>query len=197
MHTTSALNASRLSQPAILNPAARREVVFIDTALAAYRTLETQLAPGSEVVHIGGLQDGLAQIAHWARSHSAYDAIHILSHGAAGRFELGSAQLGAGLALAQREQLAVIGRALSADGDLMLYACELAAGSAGRQLVREIAAAAGVTVAASTTFDRQCRTGRQLGTRSRGGPDRHCGAAVAWLPAGHDQLHLRCGDECQ
>ena len=67
-----------------------KEVAFVDTSVADYKTLEAGIQAGVEIEEIGSGQDGLSQIAKWAESHSGYDAIHILGYGAEGTVHLGS-----------------------------------------------------------------------------------------------------------
>ncbi|GAB3404773.1 Ig-like domain-containing protein [Massilia agilis] len=130
----------------------RKEVVFIDTSVAGFLSLEAAVRPGVEVVRIDGGQGGLAQLASWAQTHSGYDAIHILSHGSGATLHLGTDEVtAASLALPSvRDQFATLGRALNAGGDLLLYGCDIGAGTAGQQLAADIAAAAHADVAVST-----------------------------------------------
>lgn len=55
-------------------------------AVADGQTLAAGIRPDVEVVLLDGRADGRAQ---WAESHSGYDAIHVLSHGAEGALHLG------------------------------------------------------------------------------------------------------------
>jgi large repetitive protein len=68
----------------------KKEVVFIDTSVADYKTLEAAVKPGVEIEEIDGGRSGLAQMAKWAETHTGYDSITILSHGAEGAVKIGS-----------------------------------------------------------------------------------------------------------
>ena len=126
-----------------------REIVFIETNIADWQTLAAGVSPNAEVVLLDAARDGLAQMAEWASTHSDYDAIHILSHGSQGALQLGSVML-TDADLAEREDdLARLGNALTADGDLLLYGCGVAAGDEGIAFIRDLAAATGADVAAS------------------------------------------------
>lgn len=129
----------------------RKEVAFVDTSVADYKALEAGVRDGVAIVEFDGSKDGLAQIAQWARDNSGYDAIHILSHGSEGALNLGSTVLSeASLSSpAVQAELADIGRALNADGDLLLYGCDTAAGAGGQQFVDDLARLTGADVAAS------------------------------------------------
>ncbi|WP_175626593.1 MULTISPECIES: Ig-like domain-containing protein [Oxalobacteraceae] len=139
----------------------KKEVVLVDTSLANYKTLEAGIRDGVGIVEFDGSRDGLAQIAQWAASQNGLDAIHILSHGSEGTINLGTNVLTASSlnsAVTQAE-LAQLGQALSADGDLLLYGCDVAAGTGGAQLIDGIARATGADVAASTDLTGASRLG--------------------------------------
>ncbi|RXN90332.1 hypothetical protein C7R54_12510 [Achromobacter aloeverae] len=130
----------------------RKEVAFVDTSVADYRTLEAGVRAGVAIVEYDGSKDGLAQIAAWAQNNSGYDAIHILSHGSEGTLNLGADILNdATLSSATvQAELADIGHALNAGGDILLYGCDVAAGSDGQQFLDDLARITGADVAAST-----------------------------------------------
>ncbi|HZX26487.1 MAG TPA: DUF4347 domain-containing protein, partial [Telluria sp.] len=129
----------------------KREVVFIDTSITGYQALEAGIPQGMAIVEIDAGRDGLAQMAQWAATHTGYDAIHVLSHAAEGQLQLGSSIV-TDLSLSNvgvQAELAQIGHALNAGGDLLLYGCDLAHGAAGEQFVRDLSRATGADVAAS------------------------------------------------
>ncbi|BAE52081.1 ELWxxDGT repeat protein [Paramagnetospirillum magneticum] len=129
----------------------KKQVVFVDTSVADYKTLEAAVGDGIEIQEISGVQSGLAQIAKWAETQSGYDSISILSHGSQGVLTLGSDTLDASNlsgAVTQAE-LAQIGHALKAGGDLMLYGCDVAKGEDGQHFIETLAEATGADVAAS------------------------------------------------
>lgn len=128
----------------------KKEVVLVDTSLANYKTLEAGVRDGVGIVEFDGSRDGLAQIAQWAAGQSGLDAIHILSHGSQGTINLGTARLTeASLSSAAvQSELTQLGQALSADGDLLLYGCDVAAGDHSA-LLADLARATGADVAAS------------------------------------------------
>lgn len=139
----------------------RREVAFIDKGVADYQTLVDGVRTGVEVVLLDAGQDGLAQMAWWAQSHSSYDAIHVLSHGSEGTLRLGrntitqSSLSDAGV----QAELATLGQALTADGDLLVYGCSVAAGEAGQAFIVNLAAVTGADVAGSDDLTGSSRLG--------------------------------------
>ncbi len=130
----------------------KKEVAFFDTSVADYRSLVDALRPGVEVELIGGGESGLAQMAHWALTHSGYDAIHLISHGGEAEVRIGTDSLTtATLAeTATQAELTTIGAALNPAGDLLIYGCDVGRGSDGRSLLQDIAHDTGADVAAST-----------------------------------------------
>jgi len=132
-------------------PAAAKEVAFVDKAVAGWESLASGVRDGVEVVYIEAGQSGLEVMAQWAQSHSGYDSIHILSHGADSTLFLGTDTVtSATLADADTAaKLAALGNALSADGDLMLYGCSVAADNSGQTFLDSLAVITGADVAAS------------------------------------------------
>ena len=128
---------------------ARREVAFVDTSVNDWQTLVEGIQPGIEVVLLNGSGDGLAQMVEWAATHSGYDAIHVLSHGATGQVQLGTATLDAAALTARAAELTQLGAALKEDGDLLFYGCNVAAGQVGVEFVQRLAQVSGADVAAS------------------------------------------------
>ncbi|MFJ3047883.1 DUF4347 domain-containing protein [Herbaspirillum chlorophenolicum] len=130
----------------------KKEVVFVDTSLANYQVLEAGVRAGVAIVEFDGTADGLAQIAQWAQNNTGYDAIHIFSHGSEGILNLGTMVLDEAALGSEtvKAELADIGHALNAGGDLLLYGCDIAAGSDGQLLINDIARLTGADVAAST-----------------------------------------------
>ncbi|WP_226067319.1 putative Ig domain-containing protein [Dickeya zeae] len=127
---------------------AHKEVVFIDTSVADYQTLVNQVPAGTEVVLLDSGKDGLTQMAEWAQTHSGYDAIHIISHGSEGQVSLGTLTLNTTTAASRSADLATLGSALTEDGDLLLYGCDIGATGSGAflQLLHETT---GADIAAS------------------------------------------------
>ncbi|MCA5919745.1 putative Ig domain-containing protein [Pectobacterium brasiliense] len=136
------------SDLAVAGEGSRKEVVFIDTSLTDYQTLVDNVPTGIEVVLLDGSKDGLSQLAEWAKNHSGYDAIHVLSHGGEGELQLGTLTLDSKTADARAADLTTLGSALTESGDLLLYGCEVAQNS-GQSFVSLLAQITGADIAAS------------------------------------------------
>lgn len=131
--------------------AATKEVAFVDKAVSGWQDLAAGLRDGVEVVYIEAGQSGLDVMAQWAQGHSGYDAIHVLSHGSDGSLKLGADTVNTAALdnSAIAADLAVLGGALKADGDLMLYGCRVAADQGGQDFLARLAQITGADVAAS------------------------------------------------
>ena len=129
----------------------KKEVAFIDSSVPDYQTLTAGIRAGVAVEVIDGGQSGLAQIATWAETHSGYDAIHVISHGSEASLRIGTDTVTSATldtAVGQAE-MAALGSALRAGGDLLLYGCDVAAGADGARFIAGIAAATGADDAAT------------------------------------------------
>ena len=126
-------------------------IVFIDEAVTDFATIANAVPEGAEVHYISTDRDGLEQIAEVLAGRTGVDAVHIVSHGEAGKLRLGSGELTSdSMSGEHADELAVIKAALSQDADILIYGCDVAAGDAGDAFVNGLAAATGADVAAST-----------------------------------------------
>ena len=132
------------------------EIAFVDTATRDYQQLVDDmrgnaLAQGRdlEVVLIDAEQDGIRKITDTLAQKANLDAIHIVSHAVDGAVQLGAAQLDFATLAERSTAIRTWGNALTDDGDLLIYGCDLAATQAGQSLVDEIARVTGADVAAS------------------------------------------------
>ncbi|MEH6369382.1 putative Ig domain-containing protein [Pectobacterium carotovorum] len=133
---------------AVAGETTRKEAVFIDTALTDYQTLVNSVPTGVDIFLLDSSKDGLTQMAAWAETHTGYDAIHILSHGNEGQVRLGNLTLDSATAEARSADLAKLGTALTQDGDLLLYGCDIAQDT-GKSFVSLLAQLTQADIAAS------------------------------------------------
>ncbi|WP_371766852.1 DUF4347 domain-containing protein [Massilia sp.] len=126
-----------------------RAVVFIDPAIAGWEDIAAS-AGHARVVVLDDGQDGLLQVAAALAAERDLAAIHIVSHGSAGRIVLGSTVVTAGVLAHYAGALATIGRSLGAAGDVLLYGCEVGQGAAGAAFLEQLSDYTGSDVAAST-----------------------------------------------
>jgi uncharacterized delta-60 repeat protein len=127
-----------------------QSIAFIDSRVSGYRTLIDSLPTGTDWVLLDAQEDGLLQMQRALTGLSGLDAIHIVSHGSPGMLYLGSTVLDAGKLAIYQSQLQALGASLSDSGDILLYGCNVAAGTAGAEFVAALAQVTGADVAAST-----------------------------------------------
>lgn len=130
------------------------EVVFVDQSLsdADISDILSELSPGMELVRLNGSSPGLTQIDDYLQGRSDIDAIHIISHGAEGELQIGSTTIDQSTLVDQAAVLSDIGSHLSANADILLYGCDIAAGSVGQAFINTLAQETGAVVAASTNL---------------------------------------------
>jgi large repetitive protein len=142
-----------LDEPACHLPgpqsATHSAIVFVDWRVADPAQIITHAPAGSEIVLIDGTSGGLEQIAAYLANRTNVDAIHIISHGVSGKLELGQDDITNVTLASHQTALTSIGHALSGDGDILLYGCDVAQGTSGLQFVDALAQATGADVGAS------------------------------------------------
>ncbi|MEW9897177.1 Ig-like domain-containing protein [Chitinivorax sp. PXF-14] len=137
----------------------QKQVVFLESNVTHYQSLLAQMPAGMEVVVLDASRDGLSQIADWAKTHHGYAAIHIISHGQSGDLMLGSNELTTTKLDSRQTDLQAIGQSLRAGGDILLYGCDIGAGSSGAAFVSELGRYTQADVAASTDATGAARLG--------------------------------------
>ncbi|HFD86599.1 MAG TPA: DUF4347 domain-containing protein, partial [Gammaproteobacteria bacterium] len=131
------------------------EFIFIDTAVDGYaellEDLLQELPSGTqpEIILLNTNEDGFQQIADTLADTDNVSAIHIISHANNGRITLGSSNLSIGNIDDYRTTLASWGNALTDNGDILIYGCNLAASENGVNLVDQLANLTRADVAAS------------------------------------------------
>ncbi|MDP3840570.1 MAG: DUF4347 domain-containing protein, partial [Methylococcales bacterium] len=128
----------------------RTEIVFIENNIADYQTLLNGVNPNAEVYVLDSTKDGLAQIARILAGRTGIEAISIISHGSEASLGLGSMSLTTQNLQDHAADLTAIGSALSQNADILLYGCDVAAGSDGAAFIAALAQATQADIAAST-----------------------------------------------
>jgi hypothetical protein len=126
-----------------------RQLVVVDASVPFADELIAGIPPEWTVLRLTADRNGLEQIAAALAGRSGMQVIHIFSHGGDGRLTLGSATVSEADISANAAALAAIGAALSSDGDILLYGCDVAEGFVGQSFVDALARATGADVAAS------------------------------------------------
>ncbi len=130
------------------------ELVVVDPAVADAQRLVDAIATqrpdaALTIVQLEPGADALGQIADALAALPGVSALHVVAHGEPGAIRLGDARLDAAALDASRDTLAAWGAALTADADLLLYGCDVAASAEGLALLARLAELTGADVAAS------------------------------------------------
>ncbi len=165
----------------------RKEIVFIEDNVPDLRTLIDGMGADKEVVILDSTKDGLRQIADAMAGRSDVDALHIVSHGVAGSVDLGSLLLDADNLGAHGAELQAIKQGMAAGGDILLYGCDIGAGSAGQTFVEQLAIATGADVAASSNLTGSAALGGDWNLEISSGHIESRGAVDASLAALYQQ----------
>jgi len=141
-----------LDQLAELVPPAERDssrLVVVDQSVANYDQLIVQIPENYSVLVVPAGENGLERLAESLKFYNGLESIHILSHGSNDLFQLGDDQLTSQNVSQYADVLGRIGQALSPNGDILLYGCDLAASEQGQSLLQQISALTRADVAAS------------------------------------------------
>ena len=125
------------------------QVIVIDASVPSVDQLLADIPPEWTVVRLNADSDGLTQLNQALQDKAPLAAIHIFSHGSAGRITLGNLDLTTDNMASHSADLVALGQHLTASGDLMIYGCNVAAAFAGQQFVNQLADITQADVAAS------------------------------------------------
>ncbi|MET0540189.1 MAG: cadherin-like domain-containing protein [Variovorax sp.] len=139
-------------------PSATPHAVYaVDASVANWQQIVGTLPPGSEVIVLQSNADGATQLAAALEGRSDVSSLSIISHGATGQITLGSSTVTADNIAADAAAWQRIGSSLTADGDILLYGCDVA--QQGDGLLQRLSSLTGADVAASTNATGAARLG--------------------------------------
>lgn len=127
-------------------------LVFIDRTVAGYQTLIDGVSSSSTVVLLEPDLDGVEQITNALLRHINVNHIYIVAHGEPGCLRLGSTHLTSATIAHYIHLLHQWSGVLTKDANIVLYACQVAAGADGEQFVQQLSTITGAAVAASKQF---------------------------------------------
>ncbi|NEN89403.1 MAG: DUF4347 domain-containing protein [Okeania sp. SIO3H1] len=138
----------------------KTKLLFIDSKVENYNYLISQVDPQAKIVILQPNQNGIDQISQSLAKCLDVGTIHIISHGETGTLYLGNSILSLNNIHQYSESIQKWGKCLSADGEILIYGCQVASGQSGRKFVRQLHQLTGANIAASETL---------TGNVSRGG----------------------------
>jgi hypothetical protein len=124
------------------------QIIFVDSSVQDYQSL-IQNADAAQIIILNDNLSGIEQITNALANQKDIDAVHILSHGNQGSFQLGADVLNENDIETFNTQLKQWGNALTENGDILLYGCDVAATETGNKFVKRLSELTGADVAAS------------------------------------------------
>lgn len=128
-------------------------IVFLDRQVENYQHLAAGIIPGTKVIILDPMRDGVEQISATLSTHSQLSSVHIIAHGAPGSLQLGSSQLNLDTFSTYSSQLQswFSSPSYSTPPSLLIYGCNVAAGDAGAEFIAQLKQLTGSEIAASTS----------------------------------------------
>ena len=140
-------------QPDRVAAAGVRELVFVNENIAGYQQLIADLQGDDnriiEVAVLDADRDGIEQVSKILADRSDLAAVHFVTHGTDGQIDLGNTWLNSVTLQQNIDSISAWGDALTSDGDILFYGCNIAADITGQGLLNSIADLTGADVAAS------------------------------------------------
>ncbi|OGV55285.1 MAG: hypothetical protein A2X45_15435 [Lentisphaerae bacterium GWF2_50_93] len=127
------------------------EIAFIDSSVRSIDTIVSQLDSDVEIVYLSR-DNAFNDITSYLEGRTDVDSISLISDAdyTTGGFFLGNDVVNADFLATHQAELAAWGKSMSADGDIMIYGCNVAKDQVGKDLISQIATVTGADVAAST-----------------------------------------------
>jgi RHS repeat-associated protein len=144
------LNTTSVLNPLTGTPLIRHEIVFITGDLPDIPTLTAKISPDCEIHLLDPKGDALLEIASLLAGRTDIDALHLFSHGSEGKMSFGTTTITNTNIGEYASILSQIGLSMSPDGDILLYGCNIAAGTDGQILVDSIARLTKADIGASS-----------------------------------------------
>ncbi|MEM9644970.1 MAG: DUF4347 domain-containing protein, partial [Planctomycetota bacterium] len=126
------------------------EIAFIDGEIENIQELIDVTRSDIEVVLIDPARDVIQQMSQILSERQDVQAVHVVSHGAAGELQMAGQTINAQRLHASAEHFESWQRALADNADVIVYGCDVANGTLGKDFIRTFADMTGADVAAST-----------------------------------------------
>ncbi|WRH67327.1 MAG: DUF4347 domain-containing protein [Planktothrix sp. GU0601_MAG3] len=125
-----------------------KQIIFVDSSVQDYQSL-IHNADDAQIVILNENLSGIEQITNALANQKDISAVQILSHGSEGSLKLGTDVLNGTDIENFNTQLQQWGNALTENGDILLYGCDVAAGETGKNFVKRLSEITEADVAAS------------------------------------------------
>ncbi len=128
------------------------EIAFVDSQLPDYQNLIAGLDRNVQIFVLDKTGNEFNQITQVLGNYQNLDAIHLFTHGFVGGIQLGNDVLNTGNLAGNKTFIHSLGNALSPDGDLLFYGCNVGAETTGQAFLKNISKITGADVAGSTNL---------------------------------------------
>ncbi|WP_099069053.1 DUF4347 domain-containing protein [Nostoc linckia] len=135
-----------LTEPQLVNP---QSIAFVDLSIPEVEQILQGLT-ADLIIPLQSEQDSITQITETLSNYDDLLGVHIISHGSSGQLELGDSVVNLQTLSSRSQDLRTWADALAPDADILLYGCNVAAGTVGSTFVSELGQLTGADVAAST-----------------------------------------------
>ncbi|MFM7084743.1 MAG: DUF4347 domain-containing protein, partial [Hyphomicrobium sp.] len=132
---------------------------IIDSSLADYSSLVSAFPKKSAYFVLDANPSALLQLQMLLSTFKGLQSIQILSHGNSGNLFLGGQSINNETLSQHTALFKAMSSALSPDGDLLLYGCNVASGEGGQKFVQDLAHITGADVAASSDLTGSAKKG--------------------------------------
>ncbi|WP_138500066.1 DUF4347 domain-containing protein [Nostoc sp. PA-18-2419] len=134
------------TQAQLVNP---QSIAFVDLNIPdAQKILQNLTA--DVIIPLSPEQDSITQITQTLSHYDNLLGVHVISHGSSGQLNLGDSLVNLQTLDSRSQDLQSWGDALAPDADILLYGCDVAAGTVGNTFVSRFGQLTGADVAAST-----------------------------------------------
>ncbi|MCU0547197.1 MAG: DUF4347 domain-containing protein, partial [Oscillatoriaceae cyanobacterium Prado104] len=113
-----------------------KSIAFIDSQVEDYQSLVAGVKPGTEVVVLDAGRDAIEQITEILGDRTNIESIHIISHGSPGSLQIGKTEFSSDNLETYSQQLRQWRDAFKDSADILIYGCNVAAGSRACPTVR-------------------------------------------------------------
>ncbi len=134
-------------------------LVFVDAGVAGYEDLVAGISADRSVYRLNPAQDAIAQITQTLLSRNGISSIEIISHGQDGALKLGADWLSFDNLGQYSQQLQSWSQAMTDDGDILFYGCNVAQSQRGQAFLAELSALTQADIAASNNLTGNAASG--------------------------------------
>ncbi|MEG3894539.1 DUF4347 domain-containing protein, partial [Microcoleus sp. SVA1_B6] len=149
---------------------ANKQVIFVDSSVQNYQNLIDGADANAKIVILDDKSSSIEQIANALAAQKDIAAVHILSHGSEGSLKLGTDVLNENNLENFSDRLKQWGNALTENGDILLYGCEVAKGEAGKNFLKRLSEITDANIAASANLTGSAELGGDWELEVQTGP---------------------------